>query len=173
MKNNILLETSIDDMENSISLGFPDTKKRQHIVNTVNVSSVKYLPMIGVKTLRVMGTVTSNGSTYSPTILFMRVMFEEESNDTNVTLMSATGDEFNILPIEKDMTNIRVRCNCLDYYYRFAPYNHTDKSHIPPKAKPYVRKTDTYPPANPKKVPGVCKHILRIAEYLEKTGVVF
>lgn len=171
MDKELLLETSLTDMEQSIVIGFPDTKKRQHIINTVNVSGVKYLPMIGMKTLRVAGTVTSNGSTYTPTILFLRVNYDNASTDTNVDLKGSNGKDFFIQPIEKELTDIRVRCNCLDYYYRFATFNQPDGSHIPPKAKPYVRTTDTYPPANPKKVPGVCKHILKLADYLEKTEV--
>lgn len=172
MIKELLFETTIDDMESNIEIGFPKTKKRQHIVNTINVISVKYLPMIGMKTLRVNGIVNSPNGKYTPTIMFLKVNFENTSTDDNVSLVSATGDKFNITKIDKNNSNIKVRCNCMDYYFRFSVFNFNDNSHILPKPKTYVRKTDSYPPVNPNKVPGVCKHILKLVNYLENTELI-
>lgn len=172
MLKELLIETSLGDMDNYIELGFPDTKKRQHIVNTVNLTGLKLIPFVGMKTLRATGTVSSKGKVYNPNIVFMRVVFEDENTDENITFKASDGEEYNMLPMKRDEVEIKVRCNCLDYFYRFAHYNNMDGSHQPPKAKKYVRKTDTYPPANPLKVPGVCKHILRLAEYLENTYLI-
>ena len=171
-KEHMLIETTLSDLERSIEIGFPNTTKRQHIFNQVQITGMRLVPYVGMRTLNAMGTVSSNGNTYNPTIVFLRVVFEPDETDQNVTFKASDGKMYNVQPIEKDLSNIKVRCNCLDYYYRFSYTNRTDGSHQPPNSKPYVRRTDNYPPANPLKVPGVCKHILKLADYLEKTDII-
>jgi len=168
----IITESSLDDMARSIKIGFPNTTKREHIVNSVNITGLNLVPYVGMRVLLAVGTASSNGNTYKPVIQFLKVNYMNESTDDNVTFKATGNQEFNIEPINSELTQIKVRCNCLDYYYRFAFYNNNQGDHYPPKAKPYIRKTTTYPPANPQKVPGVCKHILKLADFLEKTQII-
>jgi hypothetical protein len=65
-------------------------------------------------------------------------------------------------------TEIRVKCTCSDFFYTFAWYNADHKVLIgrrPPKYKRYLgltskEKEDIVPVRNPRRLPGVCKHIL-------------
>ena len=66
---------------------------------------------------------------------------------------------------------LRCHCNCLDFYWRFASFNAKDKSLIGKAPKPY-KPVSNRGPVNPKKVPGVCKHLLATFKAMKHSGTV-
>lgn len=65
---------------------------------------------------------------------------------------------------DKDSTlfsGVVVR-NCKDYYFTGSYWNFRNGCQWGPPAKPYIRKTTTYPERNPQHVPFMCKHIFFI-----------
>lgn len=82
--------------------------------------------------------------------------------DQLVTLKASDGKDYHIQPIDLSDNIVRVRCDCLDFYFRFAPWDFSNDDLFGPKPKPYVRKTTHYPPVNPTRSPGICKHVMKL-----------
>ena len=95
-----------------------------------------------------------------------------QQQQQGVTFKATTGEEYTITPINLNDNVVRVRCDCLDFYYRFAPWNFSNDDIYGPKPKPYVRRTNTHPPANPTKSPGVCKHVMKLTQAMQEAGLV-
>jgi hypothetical protein len=97
---------------------------------------------------------------------------EVTEQQNTVRIKATTGEEVTIVPINLRDNIVRVRCDCLDFYYRFAPWNFSNDDIYGPKPKPYVRKTNHYPPANPSRSPGICKHVMKLAQACQEAGIV-
>ena len=152
----------------------PPSAKRQHATGPVNIVQVQTIPFAPSGELKVETVARSgeSGKTYHPILMFQDVQYEEADTDQNVSFTGHDGKEHHIQPISLAKNNVKVRCDCLDFYYRFFPHNNADKSMYGNVPRPYVRKTNTRPPANPQKVPGLCKHLLAAAEALINTGLI-
>jgi hypothetical protein len=164
-------DSSVPQLQQNIERGFPETRKRQHATNEVVVSNVQYMPYIGMKMLHVKSISASNGHQYQQALQFMRVAFEPEDTETNATFQASDGEDYHIQPLQLTGHNVKVRCNCLDFHYRFANYNAQDKSLVG-KPPPLYQKKTNRPPVNPGQVPGMCKHLLKLVEMLRRYGVV-
>jgi len=147
------------------------TKKRQHATGEVAITSVVYLPYTNAGILQVEAQARSNSHPYQPTIQFLNVKFEPNDTGTNVSFMGKDGATHYVQPIVLGQNNVKVRCTCLDYFYRFAVWNFNDNSLYGPKP-PLYRKTTDRPPVNPNQVPGLCKHIIRVIGDLQNVGIV-
>lgn len=164
--------STVPDLEDNIAQAFPRTTKRQHATGEVDVNYVEFIPFVGVKYLHVRSTTLSNGHNYQQAIQFMRVQFDQQETPDNVSIMGNDNVVYHVHPIKLNNHNVKVRCNCLDFHFRFANYNSTDKSLVGRPPPPYVRKTTTRPSVNPEQVPGMCKHLLKVVEVLEQNGLV-
>jgi len=164
--------SSVPDLENNIERGFPETRKRQHATGEVTSRNLQYTPYIGMKMLHVKAQSSSNGHQYQQAIQFNGVDFEREDTPENATFKAADGSDYHIQPLQLNDHNCKVRCNCLDFYFRFAHYNSSDKSLVGRPPPLYQRKTQTRPPANPMRVPGMCKHLLKLVQELQSAGVI-
>jgi len=165
-------KSSFSDLEQNIIRAFPTTTKRQHATDLVKVVGHQYTAFPGVNALMVRATTRgSTGRNYNQTIMFANVDYHDEDAEDNVALKATNQKDYFITPISMGNNKVNVRCNCLDFYYRFALWNFNDGSLFGRKPKAYHRVTDTRPPVNPQKVPGVCKHLLRFAGSLEQSGL--
>jgi hypothetical protein len=163
-------DQTIPDLRRSIERGFPHTKKRQHATDEVNVTKLQYTP-IGNNTLRLTSnTQSDNGHKYQQIIDLKNINYEPDGHETT-EITDIGGNKHTVTAIELNVNNVAVYCSCQDYQMRFAYYNIQNNCHVGPPPKPYVRKTDYYPPANPLKVPGCCKHILKVEESLKDQGI--
>lgn len=162
-------DSTIPQLHRNIEVGFPDTKKRQHVVPEVTVQKMEFIPRPGQGMLEVKSSTTSNGSTYQQDLQFLKVVFGP--SDTSITISSVDGSDPEIVPIVLNDTNVKVRCSCLDFHYRFATWNFNDQSLVGPKPPPYT-KTSNRPPVNPSQSPGVCKHILKVVDDLKQQRIV-
>ncbi len=149
----------------------PKTTKRQYATDPIQVNQMKLVPYVNSGALQVDSVTKSSGKTYETTILFTRVDFQEENTPANVTFVASDGDPYNIAKIPLVSTNVKVRCDCLDFYWRFSTWNNKRKSLYGDPPGPYQKKTDR-PPVNPKKKAALCKHLLRSVEALQQAGIV-
>lgn len=151
MEFKLWLETNYSDLYHSTELAFPDTSKRQHISNSVVISSITKIPFIGLGTLFVKGITENN---YKPIILIKNVNYNN--------------GKINEISIDQD---ILVRCNCNDFYYRFNYFDYQNKLLYGRVRKKYEAK---YNPgsANPFEKPGMCKHIIKLMEELISQKVI-
>lgn len=148
-----------------IKQGFPATKARQNLSNTVTVQTAKYTPYPSNSTLQVdLNTITSSGSQYQQRIILPDVVFE------GTTKIPGTEDK-TMTPARLTSVYVQVNCTCLDFYWRFATWNAGDESLAGNPPPPYKKKTRR-PPVNPRKVPGVCKHLIACFNYLKRNKIV-
>ena len=167
----ILNESSLGDLERSAVQAFPNTRRRQHTVNTVQISSAELIPEENALMVKGEARNTSEGTSYNPTIELLGVEYVDEPSGQTATFTGTDGNEYHINPLDVNRTQVKVTCTCMDFYWRFAMWNHNDGSLLGPKPDAYVRKTDTRPPANPTQSPGICKHLMRMMDYLQQQHI--
>lgn len=167
----LLLETTFAELENQTLRTFPNTPNRHNAVNPVQITQIKLTPSVDAGELLV-EAVAKGGQNYQPKMLFEGVEYQEEDAPDNITFTASNGDEYHVAPISLKQNNVKVFCTCLDFYYRFATWNANDKSLLGTAPPPYIRKTQTRPPVNPSKTPGVCKHLLKLATELVTSKIV-
>ena len=165
-------ESSYADLERNTVRGFPGTTKRQNATGTVQVVTMQLQPFGPTNDLQAAGKIRNQTRTYDSKIMFMQVEYEDEDSNQNVTFKGVDGEEYHIKQIPLNQTNCKVACSCMDFYWRFAMFNFDDDSLIGDKPPPYRRKTETRPPANPARVPGVCKHIIKLVDKLKTNRLV-
>lgn len=163
--------SSVPDLEDNIERGFPETRKRQHATGEVSVSGIQYTPYVGMKMLHVKSRSSSNGHAYQQALQFNGVEFDSADTPENATFPAADGSEYHVKPLQLTNHNCKVRCNCLDFHFRFAAYNSQDKSLVGRPPPLYQRKTNR-PPVNPMQVPGMCKHLLKLVQELQSAGLI-
>lgn len=163
--------SNVTQLQQNIEVGFPATKKRQHATGEVTVQGVEYIAYRGMKMLHIRSTTTSNGNAYRQSMQFMRVEFFDSDGPDVVTFKGTDGISYHIKPIALSVHNTKVKCNCMDFHHRFAHYNSQDKSLVGRPPPPYQRKTNR-PPVNPDRVPGMCKHLLKLVQTLQQYGIV-
>lgn len=172
--------STYQDLERRTIAGFPNTTKRQHVVQPLQVTRTEFVPFVPTGNLRCDATVVSNNPeqptpgpiTYYPQIMFSGIEFQDENTPENVTLKTTSNKDVNVVPISLSDNTVKVRCTCLDFYHRFAEYNFGDDSLYGKKPPPYQRKTTTRPDANPTKTPGVCKHVMKTILALRDAGLI-
>lgn len=165
-------ESTLKDLEQGTITGFPFTTKRQHAVDPVQVSQIKYTPFKQNQNLKISAVVRSGGKIYDTDILFDDVVFEDEDAETNITFTGSDNEQYHAQPISLKDHEVKVKCSCLDFHYRFAIWNFNDDSLYGNPPPPYRRKTTTRPPVNPTQTPGVCKHILKLMKALQRSQLV-
>lgn len=169
--NQLHEQSTPDQLVQNITTAFPHTRKRQNAVGEVRVTNVQFIPYVGMKMLHIKSTATSNGHAYNQSVQLLRVAFESADTPDNITFTASDGVEYSMQPMNLGTNHIKVKCSCMDFYWRFAAYNAKDKSLVGNPPPPYVKKTDR-PSVNPSQVPGVCKHILKLVGELEAKGIV-
>ena len=76
---------------------------------------------------------------------------------------------YNFGKLSLENNDVLLRCNCNDFKWRFNFYDHIDKSLYGNKRKKYENLGGA--PANPMKLPGMCKHIMKTAQALKDAGI--
>ena len=179
---------------------FPRTRKRQHATGPIQIVRTDFTPYLGTRNLLVRGQARSGtyrNVFYKPMLFFNEVQYVQgeqlpgqpqqrqgaegdmgareaevnEQQDT-VTIKATTGEEVTLTPINLRDNIVRVRCDCLDFYFRFAPWDFSNDDIYGPKPKPYVRKTNTRPSVNPTRSPGICKHVMKLTQACQDAGIV-
>lgn len=164
-------DATYDQLYTGIQKGFPDTKKRQHATNEVNVVQIKFVPVSNG--LQVGAVSRSHGHNYAQSIIFTDVIYQGMAGDEATgTFMGTDGKQHTIQPITLETKRVKVNCNCLDFYHRFAQFNFSNDALSGAKPPLYQRKTDNRPPVNPMKVPGMCKHIIKVIEKMRSYGLI-
>jgi hypothetical protein len=103
-------------------------------------------------------------------MLFSDVVYEDGDQGDNVTFKGSDNQEYHIQPIQLSRNNVKVRCSCLDFRWRFALWNSKDGSLYGDPPGPYKKKTNR-PPVNPQRVPALCKHLMKTTIALKQSGV--
>jgi hypothetical protein len=73
-------------------------------------------------------------------------------------------------PFSASKDRILCSCDCRDYTFRFAALNEKHGALYGPEPEHYEQKTNR-PPANSLNLPGICKHLVLLADILRDQGV--
>jgi len=166
--------SSYQELERKTISAFPHTRKRQHATQPIQIVRTDFTPYLGTRNLLVRAQARSgtfNNVYYKPMLFFNEIQYEDQNTNQNVTFKATTGEDVSMQPINLSDNVVRVRCDCLDFYFRFAPWNFSNDDIYGPKPKPYVRKTNTYPPVNPTRSPGICKHVMKLTHAIRDAGM--
>ncbi len=154
-----------------IQRGFPTTKRREHATHEVAVSKMQYVPV--ARGLQVNAQARSNTHDYAPSILFLDVAYDPDETAGGTSFTGSDGKVRHMQPIDLTMSTCKVKCNCLDFFYRFAQTNYDDDALLGKKPPLYKRVPgSTRDSANPQHVPGVCRHLIKVVELLRRYGMV-
>lgn len=183
----LLTEASVRELWSKAIRAFPNTRRRQNVINRVRTETVKWQPFPKLKTIlataRVMGERYPDKpqKRYRTNVMFRNVTFSETPKKGMLKITSRgssprtpRGDVF----FEKLSFNdsVRVRCNCPDFRWRFnwECERQSPSALFGPKAPPYTPPNpERYRgPANPSGLPGICKHIMAAGIALHKSGAV-
>lgn len=162
-------ESSLQELYQSAVEAFPATTMRQHATDPIVISSLQWVPFLGMKTLFVKGIAESGSKEYSPLIVFKRVRYGEEG-PRMVPLAASDGGEYFLERLSAENTEVLVRCNCQDFYWRWTHADKLDKSLYGRNRKKYEA---IYRPgsANPTNSPGICKHLMKLSKVLRESGL--
>lgn len=164
-------EATYAELERNTMNFVPATKKRQHATTPVQIQTVELVPAPQSNTLEARGLAVSAGNKYQPIILFLDVAYQDEDTGENITFTAVDGNDYHVLPISLTNNNVKVRCTCMDFRWRFSIYNQKAGSLHGPGPELYQKKTNR-PPNNPSRFPGLCKHLLRFSTELKNSQIV-
>lgn len=158
-------ESSLEDLYASAVAAFPKTKMRQHAYQPIVIETISWTPYLGLKTLFTKAEVRNETRHYETIILFKGVDY----NLRDVKITASNGKEYEFGKISPSLNDCVVRCNCPDFRWRFSWYNHLDKALFGRAPKKY--ESEGGPPANPKELPGICKHLIQFSHALRDAGI--
>lgn len=161
----IFNESSLNDLFTSAIRAFPNTTKRQYAVQPIVIETIRWTPFVGMKTLFVKGHARNEDRHYDTIILFKDVDYTNEQ----VKIKASDGKIYRFAKLSMENTDVLVRCNCQDFKWRFNYYDHLDRSLYGPKRSKYEGISGI--PANPKKLPGMCKHLMATTKVLNDAGI--
>jgi hypothetical protein len=167
----ILNESNLTQLYNSSVVAFPNTKKRQHVVDDINLNGLSWLPYKGVKTLYVKGHTQNinNDHRHDPIILFKKVIYHDNKGDNIIKLNDKNGKSFFINQLN-DTNDVVIRCPCEDFKWRFNYTDNIDKSLYGRVRRKYNASNEPGS-SNPKMMPGVCKHIMQMMKTMRQLGI--
>ena len=169
LDESLLLETTLNQLISQTDSGF-DTDRRLNATDTTSVVNIDLVPARGKLTAK--GAVRgSENKVYQVLIQFQTVKYNPPANRDRVTFVAAE-QTYAISPIDVGNSNVKVRCQCLDFRFRFAMINSADGSLFGNRPPIYRPVPDSgRPAANPSKTPGICKHIKSLMDELESGGL--
>jgi hypothetical protein len=168
MKSKLLLEIAYDKLLQNVMNNFDNGRDNRS--SDVRITNTLFMPYLQEDQLEAEGeSQTSNGK-YTSRVIFDNVIFKDEPTPDTTSVVAVDGEEYTFNRIDRNGSNVKVSCTCLDFHYRFAAFNHRDKALADKPPEPYVKKTNRKP-VNPAKVSGVCKHIIRMVEELDKDSI--
>lgn len=164
----IFIESSLSHLFQSAVDAFPHTTKRQHATDPIEISSIRWTPFLGMRTLMTKALAKNENREYSCFIVFKNVNYHTGHNQGLITLQTENHSYF-LEKLSLINTHVLVRCSCPDFKWRFKYYDHLDRSLYGHKGKPYQSNGGL--PANPMEMEGMCKHLMKLSETLRNKGL--
>ena len=164
------LESSLEELYRSAVAAFPNTRKRQHATHPIVIERINWTPFVGMKTLLVKGLAKSESKEYNTLVLFKGVAYHDGKAEGVIPLMASDEKEYYLEQLSLGNTDVLVRCNCPDFHWRFNYFDHLDKSLHGVKRSKYeaLHRPGS---ANPQKLPGVCKHLIKFMQVLGESKI--
>lgn len=160
----VLMEKSFNDLLSNTKTSFDNVPRNTRTVG-INIIDLKYSKPSETELL-VNAVCKGETDTYQVEMLFTGV----DAVKSPIPL----SDTISVDPIDGSSVDVKVRCSCMDFYYTFSWYNLQQNALSGEPMPPYTRVTPDsgLPPKNPREVPGMCKHIIRLGDELKSKGVI-
>lgn len=170
LKEELLEELSLGKLQQNTDKFFDtDREGRSHDVSVANIS---YIPSVGNHSVLCSTTASTQDGSYKVVIELEGVNISTQPQTDMVELQASNGKIYYIAPISYNLTQAKVSCQCLDFYMRFAFYDYNANALYGDKPKPYIKRPGSNRgPANPSRVPGMCKHIRATAYKMKDDGI--
>jgi len=165
------IETSLKGLYDGSVEAFPNTTRRQHSTDTVRVEGLRWVPFEGVGTLFVKALVRNEDRKNEPIILLKGVRYRQGPSGGVVTVRASNGREFHMESSSFADDDALVRCTCQDFRWRFCHWNGVDRSLFGRDRRRYEARLRPGS-SNPDELPGMCKHLMKMAKILRESGVV-
>jgi hypothetical protein len=167
-----LIESSLNELFQSSVRAFPGTTMRQYATDPIEIETLEWLPFLGMKSLIVKATARNETRVYTPLILFKKVQYHNDRDANNlIEIIDATGKNYLFEKLSAQNTDVSIRCNCNDFKWRFNYTDHQDHSLYGRKRKQYIAAHNPGS-SNPQNLPGMCKHLIKMAEILNQNDIV-
>lgn len=156
-----LLEHSLNYLQRVTSEDFGDGREmRSPPIRVVGFVVVQHEGLVEIRS-----RVVNMGE---PSTYYVRIHIENLGDDGgDKTLSSVNNGLISFSEDELEERDVKVSCNCKDFYWRFAYWNAENDTLLGPRPRPYTKLTNR-PPVNPTKTPGICKHIIAVKNHLER-----
>jgi len=166
----IVMESSMEELYQSSVDAFPGTTMRQHAVDPIKITNIRWLPYLGVRTLFVKAKARNEERHYNPMVLFKNVQYHNANAQGRVRLATNNRTYF-LEQLSLENSDVLLRCQCQDFYWRWVHTNHLDKSLYGRNRKKYEA---LYNPgsSNPDNAPGMCKHLIKLFKILKESGII-
>jgi hypothetical protein len=167
------VESTLDQLYTSAVQAFPRTRFRQHATDPIRITELQWIPYLGMKTLYLRGRAQNidNHHEYQPIILFKNVRYHDTKDQAGLVEIVASDEKHYLLErLGYTANDVLLRCDCKDFHWRFNYYDHIDHSLYGRKRSKYEAQGG--PPANPRQMPGMCKHLMKMVLALDHAGVV-
>jgi len=178
----VLLERTMNSLASVTSANFG--AGRQQRANQVQIRNIKYTPSIQEGVIRIECETFSSSAGDGPYQTLLQLEGVEFIDDSRYNFLQGAeqrddakynthqfvatdGNTYYTSYGRNTSLDVKVRCTCKDFRWRFAYYNSGDNSLYGDPPDAYVSQTNR-PPANPSKTPGVCKHLIKLKKELEK-----
>lgn len=168
---NHICESSLNDLYNTAARAFPNTTRRQHATDPIEISNFRMTPFLGLRTLYIRARATNEDRHYDTAIVFKGVVYHPENDRSNLVSIATEGRKYILEQLSLNKSNVLVRCSCNDFHWRFKHFNKEDRSLQGPNRKPYVA-IHNPGSANPMELEGVCKHLMKMMEVLSNSNLV-
>jgi hypothetical protein len=163
-------ESTCSELYDSAVLAFPHTTRRQHVTHTIDITGLNVVPFVGVKTLFLRADVINEGRSYRPMILVKGVEYYKQLMPGVIEITGSDGAQYYLEQPSVMEDDVLLRCGCPDFFWRFNYYDHLDKSLYGRKRKRYEAKLNPGS-ANPLEMPGMCKHLMKMVQTLNESGL--
>lgn len=165
----LLYERTLGSLVRSTTSAFGNSRESK--ANLIQINDIKFIPSIEQGILHIKSSVVGEQfHNYEVDIVMQGITFsdnpEEISGDMYKLVLTPETDYY-VDYTSNSNNDVEIRCTCNDYRWRFAYYNGIDGSLYGELPPPYAGDSNSQP-VNPTKSPGVCKHVMKVVNELEK-----
>ena len=169
IKTGRLEEQTADQLIGSTKRAFPTTKREIKANSDAKINSVAITGNQRQKFILAKFDIQGKTDQYKTSIKIEQATITDEPTGTTVEIAEPTGDTLNAEPTLASKNNVKLRCTCKDFTWRFSRQDAKVKALNGPV--PSLQSKGLRPSVNPTWAPGACKHIHAALDHLKKIGI--
>lgn len=139
------------------------TKKRHNVSDEVALANGYKVDKLTDESILVSATTSKQ---YTPKIKLPVTLVDGEG----AAITTTDGEQLTITPPSVAKDDVQVTCTCDDFYFRFATVNSKENVLFGNITRTYVPVGSGHRVAHD--VPAVCKHIIKLADTLQRDGII-